>query len=537
MVLKKPYAFLIKHFRLIHILLTVLTIVAAVESYRIVSFFTEYINNNYSVTIIENMVGVYIGNIVYIVIVLIFLALIIIAALLKMKGKPIKTYLYSLIYYFILIIFISIAGVLISGLERAVWTTANARAYRDIALIVYYPQFIFVILLAIRAIGFDVKKFNFKDDLRELEITEADSEEIELNLNFDASKAKRNVRRFVRETGYYYQENKFILTVIAIIGILVIAFTIYRNYEKNIFRYNEGNVFNLNGLSLNIKKSMLTDVNTKGDKIKDDKIYLVLQIEVNNSSGRDVEFKYDFLELLYGNKSAQPDLSLNSYFTDYGTPLNSVRMMARRKKTYIIPYELDKSAVNSSFKIEVYMGNSTKKKSFVAKKAIIKLNPELLLSSSSYILGNAGNTISFDSSTIGNSSLKVENIEFTSKYTYTYNACIEEYCSKKTDYIVADPTYFNTQSLIVMDYKLELDKTAPFYEKINNISTFATSFFKVEYGNDKDHMKLVNVKYVTPYNLKDKLVLLTVGEVKTSKRVNLVVSIRNKRYSINLKDI
>lgn len=536
MVFKKPYAFLIKHFRLIHIVLTILTIVAAVESYRILSFFADYINNNYSATIMENMVETYIGNVIYAVIIAIIVLLLIITFLLKQKNKPTKTYIYSIIFYIIFIIFVGLASSLISGLTKEVWSAASAKAYRDIATIIYYPQFIAIVLLGIRAIGFDVKKFNFKDDLRELEITEADSEEIELNINFDSTKTKRNVHRFVRETGYYYQENKFILTLIAIIGVLAIGYTIYKNYEKNIFKYNEGDYFNLRGVDVSILSSMITDVNTKGDPVRNGSAFLVLLVKVENNTNRDLEFCYDYLRLLFGNNATYPDLSLSSYFSDYGDQINGARINSRRQQTYILPYEINKEDINSNFKINVYLGDATKKKKFVAKQAYIKLKPQMAMGNSKAALVRVGTEVDLSNSTLGNAKFSVSNPIFTTRYVYKYDRCFENVCDQKTDVIVSDATYLNRQALIILDYKLVLDEESPSFKKINTIGAFAKSFIKIEYGDDYNHMVSTTVNYATPSNLKDKLVLQTVGGVLQARKVSLIISIRNRIYSISIKD-
>ena len=56
MILKKPYAFLIKNFRAIHILLTLLCVYITYKTTGVISFFREYIANNYSVTVTDNLV-------------------------------------------------------------------------------------------------------------------------------------------------------------------------------------------------------------------------------------------------------------------------------------------------------------------------------------------------------------------------------------------------------------------------------------------------------------------------------------------------
>ena len=232
MILKKPYGFLIKRFRIIHIILTLLTIYIAISTRHILTFIRRFISSGYSVTVVDNMASQYINWPIYLVIVLVIASLIAIFILLRTKKKPNKIYLAAIIYYSLLIVFIFIAAYLINSLSEGLWPTAAARTYRDIAQLVYYPQFFFIFVLALRALGFNVKQFDFKNDIKELEITDADSEEVELNINFQTYKAERLIRRFIREFYYYYLENKRIVNVIFIIIIAVTLFLAFKSYEK-----------------------------------------------------------------------------------------------------------------------------------------------------------------------------------------------------------------------------------------------------------------------------------------------------------------
>ena len=47
MILKKPYAFLIKYFKVINLLISLLAGYSAYRFYKIITFFNEYINSNY----------------------------------------------------------------------------------------------------------------------------------------------------------------------------------------------------------------------------------------------------------------------------------------------------------------------------------------------------------------------------------------------------------------------------------------------------------------------------------------------------------
>ena len=54
MILRRPYAFLIKHFRLIHLILFILFAYITLKANNILSFFKEYINVNGNIEVIAS---------------------------------------------------------------------------------------------------------------------------------------------------------------------------------------------------------------------------------------------------------------------------------------------------------------------------------------------------------------------------------------------------------------------------------------------------------------------------------------------------
>ena len=56
MVLRKPYAFFIKHFKLIHLILAVLCIYSTVQTHKLYTFFSDYIYKTVNV-IGQDLVG------------------------------------------------------------------------------------------------------------------------------------------------------------------------------------------------------------------------------------------------------------------------------------------------------------------------------------------------------------------------------------------------------------------------------------------------------------------------------------------------
>lgn len=534
MILKKPYALLIKNFRKIHILLTILSIFTLVQSHKLLSFFHDYIANNYSVTVTDSLVKDTISPWLYLSIILTILILIAVYILLKVKKKPTKIYFFTILYYVILLIFIIIAAFLIGNLSDGLWPAASARTYRDLANIVYYPSYFFIVLMVIRSLGFDVKKFNFKSDLKELEITDADSEEIELNLNFDTYKAERNIRRFIRELKYYYLENKKVIYILGTCLVIVLGFLVYKNTEKVKYTYKEAKTFSLNGLTYNIKESMLTNIDLNGNIIDNDKYYVVIKFGVTNNTTAEKKIEYSNFKLYYGFEYKYPSLNMGNSFLDYGDPYMNDIISAKKSKTYIMAYEIDKKYINRNFKIVLYQGFSTKSKEFLAKTITIKLDPILYTNTEIVRRANLNESVSLSSTMLGSASFKVNNPVFGTRYEYNYQSCYQNSCRTYTDVVVADANYQAKRALIVLDYELSLDETASSYTNINGISSFASNFLEVEYEQNGKNCK-TSAKYANPSRLKDKLVLEVDGVVLNSEYINLLVTIRNRSYSIKLK--
>ena len=277
MILKKPYAFLIKRFRIIHLVLSFLVGFILYRSILIVKFFIDYIKNNYKSSVLIGLENVYTSSLVFIGIILILALAISIYYLLRHKNKPTKLYLFMILYYtFLLICLFYIRGVL-SGLSEELLSARLSRGIRDFSIVITSLQVIFLIFSLIRAIGFDIKKFNFRSDLREMNYDFADSEEIEVNINLNSYKYKRKVRRSLREFVYYLKENKLFVTIclgiLAVILIIILIKNRNINYDQ---RYGMNKTFTYNGMQLIIEDAMVSNLDYNGNVIKEGYYYVVL---------------------------------------------------------------------------------------------------------------------------------------------------------------------------------------------------------------------------------------------------------------------
>ena len=96
MVLRKPYKFLIKHFRFIHLILALLSTYLLTKTYSLWNFFKEYVNSS-SPIVPSGTSNEYFSGSMILACILVVVGSIIILVLMRMKKKPVMYYLFSII--------------------------------------------------------------------------------------------------------------------------------------------------------------------------------------------------------------------------------------------------------------------------------------------------------------------------------------------------------------------------------------------------------------------------------------------------------
>ena len=530
MILKKPYGLLIKYFKLIHLILTLLTIYVAFNTKTILNFFQDYVSNNYYVAVFNNMASKYIAPFLYLSIVIILIMFIALFVLLKYKKKPNTFYLISMGYYLLLLVMVIISANLINGLNRGFWETVAARQYRDFAQIIYWPQYLFIFLLGIRTLGFDVKKFDFKKDIQELELTENDSELVEINIEFDTTKLRRTIRRLIREFKYYFLENKFIIMIISIILIALLGFSIFKSHEQTLYNYKQGSSFNYDGFTIKIMDSLITNLDYKGNKISDDNYYLLIKLNIKNNSKNNKKIDYNNFKLNQKNNYYNPSLDIGINFLDYGEPYFGDTIKVDASKTYLLSYIIDKKIISSDFQLSINNGYTIKNKEL--KKINIKLNPIIIDEVSLVNNFKINQEINFSGTYLNESKLNVLNYLISKSYNYKYKTC--DSCPEYTSYVTAKFNSSIKRTLLVLDYNFYLDPTSEYYASAQSVHTFFNNFASIRYTlNDVE--KNVNAEDITPTEIKDKVILQVPAEIEDASKIDLYITIRNKIYIVNLK--
>ena len=328
MILRKPYGFLIKHFKLIHLIITIILGYLVTYSNKLFKFLKLCIDNTgYRYEAME-----YINYSIYIWILIAIGLFLILYLLLKYKDKPRRIYIFTILWYLILGIYMYILLGYISNLPDTVIEAKVIRNYKDITLITLIIQYLIIIIMFIRALGFNIKKFNFEKDMQELNLSNEDSEEVELNIDLDTTDIIRNLRK-KREFGYYFQEYKIIILGILAIVLVCILWNFSSFFKEIFIVYKEGKTIgNINFVT--VKDSYYN----MGD---DD--YIVVKFDISKN-GKKEQLNIDNMVLLVGKEKYYPNKNICNKFNKIGNCYKK-QYITNNNKTYIITYKVD--SINS----------------------------------------------------------------------------------------------------------------------------------------------------------------------------------------------
>lgn len=534
MVFKKPYAFLIKYFKLINIIICALTGYIAYRAFSIINFFSDYILNNYSGNYYPGFADSYINPFVYLILIIILIGVIGIYLLFTYKKKPKKWYLVSMIYYIAFIVFLIFIKKTMVTLEETIITAETARFYRDLSVIIFMPQIPLIIMFLLRGLGFNIHKFNFESDLRDLEIEEKDNEEVEIVFKKDSVKLRRNINRFFREFKYYVLENKFIVSIISIALLCVIVFFIFKALPEIIDRnFNQGESFSIKDLKYKIEDSIITNIDYKGNYIDKEKYYVVIKVRIENPTGENIKLDYNNFRLIVNDEYVYPTMDKGKNFVDYARDYYTEIIKANSNSIYSMVYEIDEKDLKKNYEIKIYNGTKLLDNLLVGSHNFIDISPIVINKVSNAGTFNQGEEINFINSNLGDTTLKLSNAKLTNRYIYDYEYCTKVACNNYKGIVGVDYTK-NNSTLIVMDYEFKIDETVPFYNHSSDINTFVKSFIKVRYIKDKK-TAYGEVKNVTPSNLKGQIVIETTNEIERSEELEIAIIIRNKEYLVKIK--
>lgn len=528
MVFKKPYAFLIKHFKLLHLILSGLMIYLSIKINLITNLFNK-LANGVSVSLVSLSEN-YISAFMYLVIIFILVLGFVIWFLMNNKKKPSKYYVFLIAYYIILLVFLIIYGAAMNSIETTAMTNESLRVYRDIALLLPLGQYYFILIAILRGIGFNIKQFNFSKDIKDLEVSDKDSEEIEVNLSNNVYKYERAGRKYLRELRYYFFENKFwiliLLSVILFFGIIYF-FVNYKFVNNN---YGEGNFVNAGNYSFQVNKTFIADKDLYGQTVQNGKKYVIVDLSIRNIYYENISLDTKKFRLFIGDDFYYSITNKNSDFKDLGLPYDNAYLDLENIYNYILIYEIDEDTSVRNLKLKVYdkLDYETNKVNSVN----INLKPEHLTNEIEEKEVKLHENIVIDNEQYGTTNFMLKKYATSRNYEYSYEICVLDDCSWKTG--VISPNNILKNKLIEIDYTLSIDQNSNLYKFVKNDSSFYNTFMTLTYtlnGNEK------NMKFnsISNSNVNDKIFMEVSREIEDADEIVLEIHTRKVKYIYKLK--
>ena len=534
MIIRKPFKFLIRHFKIINIILFVLIGFVTYKCYRLLTLFKNFVSNSYIITEF-NLVSRYIGFLLPLSLFIIVAISVVIYILFKSKDKDNKLYLALIIFYGLLFFLSYQTKGILDVYEFDTVETSAALMYRDLSRFIFYPNFIFLILVFLNCIGFDLRTFTFTNLQDDIDIAMEDDAEFEIGVPVEEYKVKRTFFRKLRELRYYIIENKLVFEILGAIAAVIIFFvglSLFLNANRSV-RVSQS--FNHSNFNISVKDSIITNIDYAGNIIREGYYYLAVLVEVTNKSDSNKALDTDNFWLDISGDIHYPILDRSAKFLDLGEPYFNEPIKPETTHRYVLAYELSKGDIKSKYTIKILDTINYKDGVADPKYKKVTIKPKMYNNINDNSSGDINSTISFKDTKLLDSSLKINSYSLTNIYTYSYNYCYKEECSEKKN---AVSTGSNTKkTLLVLDDDLVIDPDSSymtFKKQSNFYEDFVTIEYTYSYGT-KEYTNTSTVKDRSASNdISGNVVLEVDYNLTKAETITLIITIRNERYRIRL---
>lgn len=532
MIIKKPYAFLIKNFRIIHGILFLMLTFLCIKSFAIYTFFSEYVKNHYFIST-TNLASDYVTILMFIIDILAILVILIIYLVMNVKKKSNNFYLILVGYYAILFVYYVYMYFVLNDLSDSTLSVESVRVFRDIGIIICLPQLVLLTIVGSRALGFNIKQFEFKKDLEEMDIDTSDNEEVEITLGNDSYKIARFFRKSLRLSKYFILENKFFIILLSSILILGISFKIMSNVTKETMRYAENDYVIANLLEYQITNSYITNKNINNSVINKDKYYIIVETKVNNKVSQDITIDRESIRLQTEEDLLSPIMSMKNEFIDIGKLLKQNNILSGASEEFIVVFEIDKSQIQKDYILKIKNFDSSRILSDEQYKEIViipqDLNRETI--NGNYMLPAE---LDFKDTFLDGTKLLISEYNISDKFVENYTFCVANNCSNGK-YTISPSK--NKGNLIVMKLKTNITFGEDKYinEYINSASDLLGyySYISYQYMNETKQFKVNTID--TSYVNETYSYIEVPYELHNADKIDLNILIRGIKYTINLK--
>lgn len=538
MIIRNPYNFVSKHYKIINLILLLPMLYLLFKFGDIAEFFRDFVKAGYS-TPETNFADSYVTGLAFLVP---FLMLIITGTLYIIcatKKKKVIYYLASAFYYAILLLAALLFRSTMESIQRVAIDETFANFVRDCANLSVYPMYVLMVIGASKGLGFNFRTLRF-DNNADLQIKEDDDENIELRIGSEDNSLKKNLVHLIRELKYYILENKFVFTclsVVAGIGIVVMLFLNFQVYNKT---YTVNQAFSMDNFTLSLKDSYITNVDYRGNEFEDGKYYLAVKIGIENR-GKAAAIESSNFRIFAGNDELYPSYDRSAMFVDVGKPYTGQEIPRTDEEhpgeEFVFVYALTEKQVRSSYQMRILNGLTHKEGKLITRYKKINIKPTNITKLETMDPISSNKELSLKGSMLGDTKYQLNSLKVVTDYRYEIETCTNNVCSKTSDIV----TPSNGGYLVVIEDDITWDENISYYKNSNTdfyedyamLSYQYNIFSGVNSGDNNYHVTALKNK--TPKGLKDVKVYEVSSTMNKAIKINLLLRIRNRVYTIEVK--
>jgi len=537
MILRKPYAILIKNFKLIHTIITVCMIYLVYRSYLIYDYIRVFMQTDMLATE-KDITGELFNTQMFLFPGIIMTLLIVLLVVMIRKKKPKLFYVLNIGFYGATVVIYSYLYNQLNYIETNISELKEVKLIHDIALILLAIQVISMILSFIRAVGLDIKKFDFGKDLMELDVQEEDNEEFEVSVNVETNVIKRILNKNKRFAKYIYIENKFIIDIFILLAISTIIFLSYMNLNVYNVVYNEGDTFLAGTFNMGVTKSYVTQENYRGVKMTSkDTALLVVEVYIKAPS-RNQLFNTAKAEMVVNNNTYFPTkVEYKSAIFDLGKTYYNEEISTEFEKILLV-YEIPSKDIEESMQFMYINDIEIKENKLNPKYIRVNLTPINLDEKDDVVDAKLGEAISLNKDTLGTSSLTINSFDMAKEYVLKYKYCINsKECYPSVEYLKPLVNANYNKILLKINATMTIDENIVInniYSPYSLINYFGILVYKVDgktYTSNNGFSKVTAYRVATNNDY-----YLEINEnVLKADEIYLLINIRNTQYKYTIK--
>ena len=536
MILRKPYAFFIKYFKVFHLIISLLSIYLMIRMSSITGFIDNYLSNPLSKYITKAEAHSVFSFIDFLIpAVLLFISLVL-WSIMKLKKKPHKMYIFTTIAALVALVLNIYTHSKIIALITTWLRAEELSAIVDVYAFAMAMQMATCILCISRVLGFNIKNLDFSSDIAQFNVDSNDDEEFEVALDFDFNDVKRDLKKGSRHVKYFYKENNTIIKyggiALGVIILLSIAYTAYQN-RKIVVKSGE---LNFNGFTVKVNDSYFINSDLKGNNLKDNKSLLVVSVDITNNTEDNKAFLSGTTLLNIGDTNYSYSRLFDYDVSDLGTVYNGDKIRTKDTVTRLFVFEVPEARMLSKKLFGVKeLGYTSGSR---GRYYYVKLNPKYYNSKKNKTKNyKMGDTLSFEDSILGDGSIKIKSFDIQKRYKVSYNYCYRKNnCIKSYEYLVPQNVISNTDKALLKitgEFNLSNITFKDFYKLFASYGYIEyKKDGKVYYQNNKFYQiksnksKSENTYYIEVYR-----------DIMNADSITLGLKVRNINYKYKLGEV